>query len=431
MNLKFYFIAFITLLFGSCKNESLVELKDIQPWLQSSHINKAIANNTAEESFWKKRLAADSNNYINYLGVSKVYISRFRILSNIADFNKGEDLLRKAASRLDNKHPDLLQSLSRVAITGHRFKEAAILNRQSLEYNGNKYAYSLAAFDASMELGLYKQSSRFLEQNGGKESFHYLIRLAKKQDHDGDLEAAIQSMEKAFEKVKHTNNSELYCWTLANLGDMYGHAGRIKEAYNMYRKVLESDPAYLYALKGIAWIAYAHDRNIPLAKTILTFINQHSGDPSTLLLLAELATYEGNLKEAGMLKARFIREAGKDSYGTMHNKYLIQILAEDEATLPAALKIAQQELRDRETPETWSWFAWVHYKMGDYEKANDIYTDHVMGQTFEPEALVYGIYILGKVNWEKEASILYNECIESAFELGPVQIAELKTFKEK
>ena len=431
MKLNFLFIAFIAILFSSCKKNNLVQLKDIETWLQSSHINEALTKITDDEKFWQQRLAADSNNYINYLGVSKAYLSRFKLLSNINDLNKGEELLRKAAARLDYKHPDLLQTLSRVAITGHRFKEAAMLNSQSLEFNGNEYAYSLAAFDASMELGLYKQSSRFLEQNGEKESFHYLIRLAKKQDHDGNLDAAIQSMEKAFDKIKHTNNTELYCWTLANLGDMYGHAGRIKESYNMYRKVLDTDPAYLYALKGIAWIAYAHDRNTPLAKTILNFINQHAGDPTTLLLLAELATYEGNANEAGMLKARFIREAGKASYGTMHNKYLIQLFTEDEDMLPAALKIAQQELKDRETPETWSWLAWVYYHMGDYEKAGNIYSNYVLGKTFEPEALVYGVFILDKMNRENEAQDLYNECMESAFELGPVQIAELKMHKNQ
>ena len=383
--------------------------------------------NTAEESFWKKRLAADTTNYINLLGVSKVYMSRFKLLSNIDDLNEGENLLRKAASRLAYKHPDLLQSLSRVAITRHRFKEAALLNNQSRENNGNNYAYSLAAFDASMELGLFKQSSRLLEQNGEKESFHYLIRLAKKQDHDGNLDAAIESMEIAFEKIKHTNNKELYCWTLANLGDMYGHAGRIKDAYSMYLKVLDTDPAYIYALKGIAWIAYAHDRDIPVAKNILTFINQHSADPSILLLLAELATYEGDLKEAARLKARFIREATKASYGTMHNKYLIQLMVEDVNTLPAALKLAQQELKDRETPETWSWLAWVYFNMGEYEKANNIYSNYVMDKTFEPEALVYGFFILDKVHRDNDSKRLFNECMESAFELGPVQITELKT----
>ena len=138
MKLNFLFIAFIAILFSSCKKNNLVQLKDIETWLQSSHINEALTKITDDEKFWQQRLAADSNNYINYLGVSKAYMSRFKLLSNINDLNKGEELLRKAAARLDYKHPDLLQTLSRVAITGHRFKEAAMLNSQSLEFNGNE-----------------------------------------------------------------------------------------------------------------------------------------------------------------------------------------------------------------------------------------------------------------------------------------------------
>ena len=68
--------------------------------------------------------------------------------------------------------------------------------------------------------------------------------------------SAIKLMEQAFEKVKNAGKI-LVLLDLSNLADMYGHAGRVKEAYDAYINVLNKDSSYIYALKGIAWIAYS------------------------------------------------------------------------------------------------------------------------------------------------------------------------------
>ena len=51
-------------------------------------------------------------------------------------------------------------------------------------------------------------------------------------------------------------------WTFSNLGDLNGHAGNIKTSYDYYLKTLAVDPNNSYALKGIAWIAFSHEKNI-------------------------------------------------------------------------------------------------------------------------------------------------------------------------
>jgi hypothetical protein len=52
--------------------------------------------------------------------------------------------------------------------------------------------------------------------------------------------------------------------------------GRIQESYDSYLKTLAIDPNYSYALKGIAWIVFSHERNTKEAKKncarLITFI---------------------------------------------------------------------------------------------------------------------------------------------------------------
>jgi hypothetical protein len=54
--------------------------------------------------------------------------------------------------------------------------------------------------------------------------------------------------------------------------------GRIQESYDSYLKTLAIDPNYSYALKGIAWIVFSHERNTKEAKRIVEAIEitQHS-----------------------------------------------------------------------------------------------------------------------------------------------------------
>jgi len=115
-------------------------------------------------------------------------------------------------------------------------------------------------FDVSMELGEYDNASKYLEKIADHNDFNFLIRLAKWSDFKGDLDLTIKYMEKATKLVEQKNNKALMLWSYCNLGDYYGHAGRIKDSYQHYLKALEIDPSYTYAKKGIAWIAYSYEK---------------------------------------------------------------------------------------------------------------------------------------------------------------------------
>jgi tetratricopeptide (TPR) repeat protein len=144
--------------------------------------------------------------------------------------------------------------------------------------------------DASLEIGDYARANLILKDFKNKNSFAYLIRSAKLNDHEGHLDTAIVCMEKAYRRIK--GNSGLSQWTRSNLADMYGHAGRIKESYKLYLDVLKDNPMDDYALKGIAWIALSHDLNTEAAKTIINELAVRKRTPEVHLVLAEIAGLE-------------------------------------------------------------------------------------------------------------------------------------------
>jgi len=225
-------------------------------------------------------------------------------------------------------------------------------------------------------------------------------------------------MEQAFEKVKH-DRKDLYCWTLSNLGDMYGHAGRVADSYNAYLEVLRKDSCYIYALKGIAWIVYSHDQNAEEAKRIYEYLLSQTIMPEIYLALSEIAGWEGNNEKKMQYIEKFIRQVEIPAYGDMYNKYLIQLYTEEVKDLDKALSLAKAEVAHRATPETYDWLAWVYYNRGDKKQANSIASNYVYKRNFEPDALLHTALIFSETGKKGKARTMLEQCMESKFEMGP------------
>ncbi len=410
---------------SGCTNKKLVQPEDYEAYLQPAPFNEAVNRLEKEIDFWDSRLQQDTQSFVSLAELGYQHLSLFQRNGAEVHLLKSDSFFRLAASRLNFTDPELLQALSQVAITKHRFHEADRYNRQAYENDGSPYTHALLSFDVGMELGQYHTAKEKLNDLKDRQSFDFLIRQAKYLDHSGNLEGAIELMETAFAKVAHTNKAHLYCWALSNLADMYGHAGRIEEAYEAYLKVLEKEPGYAYALKGIAWIAYAHDNNPAEARRIIHFLTNHSSDPQLLLFLAELAAFENNKRQQDQFIDRFMEQVSRSPIKEMYHKPLIELFTEERKNLPLAQQLAEQEVAHRPTPETYSWLAWVHLKKGEADKAYQLYLTHVKGRSFEPELLLKGAYILEAAGRQQEARALFEECNESSFELGPAVQKEL------
>ncbi len=414
------------LLITSCSNKKVItNTDDYAHYMREGLVANEVEKINSEINFWQEKLATDTSSYVYMLELASNYLRLFRTNGTIESLQKGDSLLKRSSAKLNDSDPEILYSLSQNAISQHKFLLAASYSQQAEIAQGDKYTICLLQFDSNMELGRYKEAFTSLEKLKDKTAFDYLIRKAKWEDHKGNLDAAIVLMEQAFELVKNKKKS-LYCWTLSNLSDMYGHAGRVEDAYKGYIEVLKKDPANLYCLKGIAWIAYAHDNKTAESKRILQYILSQTAMPDLKLVLAQIAETENNEEEKKKLINEFVATVTKPGYGDMYNKYLLEIYTDEFKDYDKAFAIADKELKNRFTPETCDWMAWVYYNKGDITKALEFSKSYVHKLTFEPDATMHTAFIYAANGKKEEAKMLLQECLESSFELGPVATRQIE-----
>jgi tetratricopeptide (TPR) repeat protein len=417
----------IALIFISCsKNKHIADPTDYNAFLTNTYHEREITKNDYEIHFWSNKLKQDTGSFVNMLELGFNYLHRFKLHGEVEDVKFADSLFERSNMKLNYKTPEIYYSLSQNAITQHRFQDAYNYTEAAVKNGGAEYTTDLLKFDAGMELGLYTEAANKLNKINTPGNFDYMIRKAKFEDHKGNLDKAIMQMEQAFEKVKNINKKSPYAWTLSNLADMYGHAGRIKEAYDAYINVLKRDSANLYCLKGIAYIAYAHDKNTAEAKRILNFILAKTKMPDLHLMLADIAEFEGDKKEKENQLNLFLHEAEQTKYGAMYNKYLFTIYADELNDAAKALSIAQQEADSRPTPEALSWLAWAYYKNGDTDKAYTTAKNYVTNKCFEPHVLFRLGVIYNAAGKKDKAKEFLKAVLESSFEIGPVKAAEVQ-----
>jgi len=199
-------------------------------------------------------------------------------------------------------------------------------------------------------------------------------------------------MEQAKAIAESRGSQSLKVWSYTNLANFYGHAGRIEESYQHYLKTLQLQPDNAYAKKGIAWIAYAAEKNTKEANRIVDSILVNHNVPDYFLLKAEMAEYDNQPSAAEAYIDSFVKKASEANYGAMYNAYLIEIYAESHPE--KALTLATQEVQNRATPETYHLLAYAQLNAGKKDEALNTIETYVAGKTFEPmaqyhSALVY------------------------------------------
>jgi tetratricopeptide (TPR) repeat protein len=226
-------------------------------------------------------------------------------------------------------------------------------------------------------------------------------------------------MEMARAKAESAKNKELMLWSYTNLGDYYGHAGRIKDSYNQYLKALEIDSNNAYAKKGIAWIVFSNDKNAVEAIRILDLVTKTYNAPDYFLLKAEIADYMGNDLISTKNLDQYFTRVKNEMYGDMYNVYNLGLYIDETKQFNNALLMAKTEVDNRPTPESYSWLGYSYLKKGEINKAVEIMDTYVYGKTFEP-ALLYQAAEVYKANGEEEkVKGLKGELIGALYELGP------------
>jgi tetratricopeptide (TPR) repeat protein len=414
------FLVFTTLFLFGCekKPKQITQKADYEKYLALKD-NKSLVFAQNEIDFWQKKFDA-APNQISYLSqIAANYGTLFEYTGAIKNLYKTEELLTKSNKAYAYSRVSTVRSLARNYISQHRFKEALVLANKALVIGEGRKETQKLLFDVQMELGNYAQAVKNLNAIYNMNDFDYLIRLAKWNDHIGDLKTAITFMEKARDIAEKEDNKTLKIWSYSNLGDFYGHAGRITESYASYLKTLEIDPNYSYALKGIAWIVFSKERNTIEANRIIDAIAKTHNTPDFYLLKAQIAQFEGDtIKEIKNKKAYFSMMKA-NNYGAMYNKYNTLIYADDKQTAQKALEIAEIEVNHRPTPDSYDLLAWSYLNLGQNKKALEIAQNHVIGKSFEPKVQYHLAMIFKSNNLIEKAKPIKKELLSNLYELGP------------
>ena len=417
--IQLIFVFVLTSLIVGCNSKNKTQItnsKDYEDFLALSD-NISLKSAKEELIFWESKLKNHPDQYPYQAKLATANSSVFMASGNINHLKKAENNLLFVNKKTKFNNASYLRSLARNYISQHRFKEAYTLLNACYKGVSNKHQTALMLFDVSMELGYYDEAYKWLSKVKDNSDFNYLIRSSKWMDYKGNLDAAIKYMEQAQEIAISRKSKQLQLWTTSNLGDYYGHAGRVEDAYKAYLNTLELDPENAYALKGIAWIVFAHENNPTESLRIINFLESRSKTPDYLLLKAECLEAQGKTTEANKALQAFYTKVQNPDYGIMYRTHTINLLL--DANPQQALLLAKEEVLSRKTPETYHLLAYAHLKNGNKAKALELCKNNVEGKTFEPDALLHMALIYKALDMQEEVNSLKKELLSAAFEIGP------------
>jgi hypothetical protein len=406
------------------KNEDITQFADYENDLEMGFTE---TNISLDEQIKELRdiIREKPYNIVDLAKLSSALNEKFDRSGNVENLNESVSFRESVLKYTAVKPEGAKRSLAQYYIKQHKFKRAdSLIRTLEGDYVSNETKYVM--FDIAMELGEYEKAEKLLNDVRNDRDYNYLIRAAKWNDYKGELSNTIINMEKALKLANESGNKAWKLWSNSNIADYYGHDGQIAKSYQHFLNTLELDPGNSYALKGIAWIAYSHDRQPKEALKIMQTLSEKNAVPDYDLITSEIAMDMGDEKYSKDLYVEFLTKTGKVGYGNMYNAYLIEQLATGTASQKAmALEIARKEIENRATPETYDLLGYALLMNDKESEALENHLQHVINKTFEPVAQMHTAQIYKANNMDKEADELVAELKEASYELGPVTMKEL------
>ena len=412
---------------ASCqtKNTLIINSKFVDSLLAINTLSAKEKAIKVDLDFWKKRLETNPESYTNSQQYASMLLANFHLYGNIEDLKNAEKLILIVNKNQKETESGLFRTLANYSSLQHRFAEAYNFSNRALRIGDNKYETQLLMFDAAFELGKINQAKIILNKIKKKYEYAYYFRLSKMMHYDGELDKAIEAMQKAASLTN--GNVYLEQTALSNIADLQLHAGEYESANQNYLKSLALDHADFHSLKGLGLIAQYNDKNYILADKIFKYIAKKTQSPDIYFNLTQLAASMSNKALEQKYALEFSAKASQQIYGNMYNKYLIELNEGILNNKNSLLAIAQKEIENRNTAQSNSWLAWALYKNNKKNEALSIYKTQISGKPLEGLEL----YFMGKMmeaeNKQYNAKSYFEAAYKNRFELAPAKINDLET----
>jgi hypothetical protein len=337
---------------------------------------------------------------------------------------KADSLFKKSNEANREKEPGILRTLASFAILQHRFPQADSFFKKAIRIEGPTLPNTFLDFDISFERGQYQHSKNLLHTLRTYNPFGYLFRRSKFEHYDGSLDSAISCMLQAAEKAG--NNNSLRQVALSNAADLYIHKGKLAEAYKLYTESLKIDAADFHSIMGIGWIALVHDKNDTLAEKIFRFVQTQNHAPDALLKLEQLAEARNDKATQKKWADEFVAQAAQPVYGLMYSKYLIDLYTGILNEPAKAVVLAEKEIINRPTPQTYAWYVWALFSNNEKEKAFSIFKNTVSGKPLEGPELYYMGKMMQDMDKGYNAQQFFKAAYKNRYDLSPAKQKDLE-----
>ncbi len=404
--------------------QNITQIEDYKDFLQQDE-QDYIKSIQQDIHALQEQVGKDSTRIVVNSQIAGKLDQLFNLTGNVKYLNKSVRLRESITRNTYLNKEESMRTLAQSYIKQHKFKEAdQLMSSFTQKYSSGQS--KLIQFDIAMELGNYSKADSLLVDLRDINDYNYLIRAAKWNDYKGQLKTTIQLMERALKIARESGQQSRTLWSYSNLADYYGHDGQLEKSYEYYLNTLQVDPLNTYALKGIAWIAFSHDRDVKEAQTILKTLKKRHPSPDYDLLLADLAAFQGDKRDAQQLAAAFMNSIDTPDYGAMYNTYKIELLI-DAGMYEKALQLASTELENRATPETHDLYSYALLSAGRKKEALKHQQEYVVGKTYEPMAQMHTALIYKENGILAESARIKEELLDAQFELGPIIFEKIQS----
>lgn len=373
--------------------------------------------------FWQRKMTSLPDNYVNGPEYAAALITRFKLTGQLQDLRSADSLFHESNKANQGKEPGIWRTLATLAIMQHQFTVADSLLQQAINIEGQSAANTYTQFDVAFELGRYDQSKKILTALSKDKSFAWLFRQSKYEHYDGSLDSSISCMLQAADKS--AGNKALRQIAIANAADLYIHKGDLEKAAGLYRESIAMDAADFHSIMGLGWIALVHDKNDSLAEKIFRFVQAHQQSPDVLLKLEQVAEARGDTAKQLQYANEFVNRVNNPVYGNMYNKYLIDLYTGILHQPAKAVAIAEREINNRATPQTYAWYTWSLFCNNEKEKAQQLFKGFVSGKPLEGLELYYMGRLMQDQNKGYNAQQFYKAAYKNRYDLSPAKVKYL------
>ena len=325
----------------------------------------------------QQRLREIPDDWRGFAQLGLAYVAQARVTADPSWYPKADGVLRRSLRLQPDENVDGALGIGALDLARHDFAAALREGRRASDLNPySADAYGLIG-DALLELGRYDRAfEAFQTMVDTRPDLASYARVAYARELVGDVPGAERAMRMAFDAAGTPSDS---AWTAYQLGELAFGSGDVGSARGWYARGLNTDPAYVPNLAGLAKVAWARgDDELAIAR----FTEVVARYPSAEFVGALADLYRATEKPALADRQEAVVAAMHDlaTANGVNVDLELALFDADHGDPEGALAAARAEWARRQSVHVADAYAWALYANGRYQRAS----------TFAERALALG-----------------------------------------